>query len=145
MSEEQEEGSNSGKRHDKRDTTGQFTPESQPKPTERYQPTDSEYTKINSRLAKQLKLTDKLADYQTQYNPKELYKMLDFMADNSVLKGGTQQSTLPENQSIAHISPQPNKHELPGTQLKKPNLTKDGFSVSYKIDPKDFLQPKKNK
>ncbi len=145
MSEEQEEEGQSGKRHDKRDTTGQFTPESQPKPSERSQPTSSEYTKINSRLAKQLGLTDKLADYQTQYNPKELYKMLDFMADNSVIKSGTQSKTLPENQPIAPISPQPNKHELPGIQMKKPNLSKDGFSVSYQINPKDLLRPKKDK
>ena len=145
MSEEQEEEGQSGKRHEKRDGTGQYTPEIEPKHSERSQPTDSEYTKINSRLAKQLGLTDKLADYQTQYNPKELYKMLDFMADNSVLKSGTKQNALPENQPIAPISPQPNKYELPGTQMKKPNLTKDGFSVSYQLNPRDLLQPKKDK
>lgn len=145
MSEKQEDTSNSDKTKQPRDEKHRFARKTQTDSTERSQPTEAEYTKINSRLAKQLNLTDKLADYQTQYNPKELYKMLDFMADNSVLKSGTQQNALPENQPIAPISPQPAKYELPGVQLKKPNLSKDNFSVSFKINPKDLLQPKKNK
>ena len=106
-------------------------------------PREADYTKMNSFLAKQLGIEAKLADFQTQYEPEALFKQLSFMADNTERKGGTQSNTLPENQPIAPISPQPNKYELPGEQLKKPNLSKDGFSVSFKIDPKDLLQPKK--
>ena len=97
---------------------------------------------MNSYLAKQLGISNKLADFQTQYEPEALFKQLSFMADNTDLKGGTQSKPLPENQPIAPISPQPNKYELPGKQMKTPNLTKDGFSVSYTIDPKDLLKKK---
>ena len=126
-----------------RDGQGRFTTKIKTESTDTSQPKSSDYTKMNSFLAKQLGIEGKLADFQTQYEPEALFKQLSFMADNTERKGGTQQNALPENQPIAPISPQPNKYELPGTQLKKPNLSKDGFSVSFKIDPKDLLQPKK--
>ena len=146
MSEENADDSQKGKKHNKREATGQFAPKIEPKPPERSQPSDSEYTKINSRLAKQLNLTDKLADYQTQYNPRELYKMLDFMADNSGKSEGAQQKGqgLPPNEKAAPISPATEKYELPGIQIDKPNLSKQNFSVHYKIPFKDVLG-KKNK
>lgn len=143
MTEENADDSQKGKRHDKRDEGGQFAPKIEPKVSEGSQPKDSEYTKMNSRLAQQLGLTDKLADYQTKYNPRDLYSKLDFMADNSDKPKGTQQKGLPPNEQIAAISPQPNKFELPGIQLSKPNLTKENFSVHYKIPFKDLIQHKK--
>ncbi len=139
MSDDKADDGKKGRHHDERDDTGQYTPKIEPKPSERSQPSDSEYTKINSRLAKQLNLTDKLADYQTQYNPKELYKMLDFMADNSDGKAAAPPKGLPPNEKAAPISPATEKYELPGIQIDKPNLTKQNFSVHYKIPFKDVL------
>lgn len=145
MSEQNAEEDKTGEAPQPRDKQGRFDKKTQSDTTVQSQPTDSEYTKINSRLAKQLGISDKLADYQTQYNPKDLYKMLDFMADNTESKVGKQSNTLPENQPIAPISPQPNKYELPGTQLSKPNLTQENFAVHFKIEPKDLFQPKDKK
>ena len=139
MSEEQEHISNS---EQERDGQGRFKQKIKTDDTVINQPRESEYTKMNSYLAKQLGISNKLADFQTQYKPEALFKQLSFMADNTELKGGTQQNALPENQPIAPISPQPNKYELPGKQLKKPNLSKDNFSVSFQIDPKDLLKKK---
>ena len=154
MSEEQEEVSESGKlkrRETKtRTVKGGLKPGFNPQTEAIYKkeqdeliqksPREADYTKMNSFLAKQLGIQGKLADLQTQYEPQDLFKQLNFMIDNSVGSQG-----LPPNQPIAPISPQPNKYELPGTQLKKPNLSKDNFSVSFKINPKDLLQPKKTK
>jgi len=142
MSEEQEEVSDP---EQERDGQGRFKPKTKTESTDASQPRSSDYTKMNSYLAKQLGIEAKLADFQTQYEPEALFKQLSFMADNTESKGGTQQNALPENQPIAPISPQPNKYELPGVQLKKPNLSKDNFSVSFQIDPKDLLRPEKNK
>lgn len=126
-----------------RDKQGRFTP--QPKPDDKGQssPQSSDYTKMNSYLAKQLGLTGKLADYQTQYEPRVLFDKLSFMADNTDIKPGTESKPLPDNQPIAPITPEPQKYELPGVQLSKPNLTQENFSVHYKIDPRDLFQPKK--
>lgn len=142
MSDKNTDDSQAGKRHDKRDDTGQFTPKIEPKVSEGTQPTDSEYTKMNSRLAQQLGLTDKLADYQTKYNPRDLYSKLDFMADNSTKSEGTQPKVLPPNQKITPITPSTEKYELPGIQTSKPNLTKEGFAVHYKIPFKDLVGKK---
>jgi len=144
MSDENKDNNNTGKRHDKRDGTGQYSPEIEPKHSEQFQPTDSEYTKINSRLAKQLGLTDKLADYQTQYNPKELYKMLDFMADNSVVKGGTQSNILPPNQPFVPITPGADKITLPGKAIGTQRMGKeDKFGLHIAFDPVKLFTPKK--
>ena len=144
MSEENADKDKTGKHHDKRDATGQFAPKIEPKVPEGSQPTDSEYTKMNSRLAQQLGLTDKLADYQTKYNPRDLYSKLDFMADNSVKTEGTQpKGGLPPNLPIAQITPSTEKYELPGIQTSTPNLTKQNFSVHYKIPFKEIIGKKK--
>ena len=140
MSEEQEEVKIP---EQDRDGQGRFATKTKTDTTDRSQPKTSDYTKMNSHLAKQLGIEAKLADFQTQYEPEALFKQLSFMADNTERKEGIKPNTLPENQPIAPISPQPNKYELPGKQLKKPNLSKDGFSVSFQIDPKDLLRPKK--
>ena len=140
MSEEQEEVSDP---EQQRDGQGRFKQKTKTESTDESPPKSSDYTKMNSYLAKQLGISNKLADFQTQYEPEALFKQLSFMADNTELKGRTQQNALPENQPIAPISPQPAKYELPGTQLKKPNLSKDNFSVSFQINPKDLLHPKK--
>ena len=141
MSEEQEESDNS---EQERDGKGRFAPKTKTESTGGSQPRSSDYTKMNSILAKQLGISNKLADFQTQYEPEALFKQLSFMADNTESNGGTQHKTLSENQPIAPISPEPNKYELPGTQLKKPNLSKDNFSVSFQINPKDLIQKNKS-
>ena len=146
MTEENKDNNDTGKRHDKRNETGQFTPENEPKHSERFQPTSSEYTKINSRLAKQLGLTDKLADYQTQHNPKELYKMLDFMADNSVAKGVGQPNVLPPNQPFVPITPGADKFNLPGKAIGKQSMGKEGaFELHRAFDPRELFTPKEKK
>ena len=143
MSEQKADNGQSGEPEQPRDKQGRFGQKVKTDSTDRSQPITSDYTKMNSYLAKQLGIEAKLADFQTQYEPEALFKQLSFMADNTERKEGTKQNTLPENQPIAPISPQPNKYELPGEQMKKPNLSKDGFSVSFKIDPKNLIQPKK--
>jgi len=144
MSEENKDNKDAGKRHDKRDGTGQFSPEIEPKGSERSQPTSSEYTKINSRLAKQLGLTDKLADFQTKYNPYELYKMLDFMADNPVKVEGTQSQGLPPNQPFVQINPGTNKVDLPGKPIGTQRMGKgDKFGLHIAFDPVKLFTPKK--
>lgn len=145
MSEQPADDSQKGGAEQPRDNQGRFTTKSQSDSSEQSQPTSSDYTKMNSFLAKQLGLTDKLADFQTKYEPEALFRQLSFMAENTEGKGGTTQKTLPENQNIVPISPQPTKHELPGVQMHKPILTKDKFSVSFKMNPKDLIQPKDKK
>lgn len=141
MSEEQEESSIPDQ---DRDGKGRFSRKNQTESTEGSQPRSSDYTKMNSILTKQLGIEGKLADFQTQYEPEALFKQLSFMADNTESNGGASRKTLPENQPIAPISPEPNKYTLPGVQMKKPNLSKDNFSVSFKIDPKDLIRKNKN-
>ena len=152
MSEEIEEVSSSGKPKNEANKTRNpngtmkpgFNPQTEGLPISgqanqgQSQPKTSDYTKMNAMLAKNLGLQGKFADLTMEYTPEELFRQLSFMNDNTNRQGG-----LPENQPIAPISPQPNKYELPGEQLKKPNLSKDNFSVSFKINPKDLLQPKK--
>ena len=154
MSEEQEEVDNSGNLTEHETTTrtakGKLKPGFTPQTEAIYKkeleelkqssPKESDFMKMNSILCKQLGIQGKLVDLQEKYRPRELFNQLNFMIENSSNRQG-----LPENQPIAPISPQPNKYDLPGKQLKKPILSKDGFSVSFQLDPKDLLQPKKNK
>ncbi len=144
MPEENADNNQTGDPPQPRESSGRFTSKTKTEPTVQSQPTDSEYTKMNSRLAQQLGLTDKLADYQTKYNPRDLYSKLDFMADNSVKTEGTQpKGGLPPNQPIAQITPSTEKYELPGIQISTPNLTKQNFSVHYKIPFKEIIGKKK--
>lgn len=85
-----------------RDTQGRFAPKPNTEPTEQSQPRSSDYTKMNSFMAKQLGLTDKLADWQTQYTPQELFSKLEFMSTNIPAKDT---DNLPPNQKIAPTSP----------------------------------------
>lgn len=128
-----------------RDDKGKFTKQTKTDNSGSSGPKTSDYTKMNSYLAKQLGLADKLADFQTKFDPSELFNQLTFMADNSTntpasSNGG---SRLPPNQPIAPVSPPAPKFELPGTQLHKPDLSKENFSVSYEISPSDLIKPKK--
>ena len=87
-------------------------------------PSDSEYTKINSILAKQLGITDKLADYQTKHDPRELFKNLEFVVENTDNNGGSSSrgARLPPNEQIAPVSPQPSQIDLSGIKwIDKPN------------------------
>ena len=145
MSEQPAENGQSEEPEQPRDKQGRFGQKIKTDATDRSQPITSDYTKMNSYLAKQLGIEAKLADFQTQYEPEALFKQLSFMADNTERKEASKPNTLPENQPIAPISPQPNKPELPGIQLSKPNLTQENFSVHFKVDPKDLFQPKKDK
>lgn len=145
MSEQKADKDQADKTEQPRDPQGRFGTKTKTDLTVKTQPTTSDYTKMNSYLAKQLGIEAKLADFQTKYEPEALFKQLSFMADNTELKVGNKPNALPENQPIAPISPQPNKHELPGVQLSTPNLTQEHFSVHYKIDPRDLFQPKKDK
>ena len=125
-----------------REPSGQFTSKTKTDSTDKSQPQVSDYTKMNSFMAKQLGLTDKLADMQTKYEPQDLFKRLSFMNENTSItekeKGG-----LPPNEPAAPITPGTEKYDLPGTQMSKPNMTKEGFSVSYKIPFKDVVGKKK--
>lgn len=144
MPEENADDNQTGDPPQPREPSGRFGQKPKTEPMVQSQPTDSEYTKMNSRLAQQLGLTDKLADYQTKYNPRDLYSKLDFMADNSVKTEGTQpKGGLPPNQPIAQITPSTEKYELPGIQISTPNLTKQNFSVHYKIPFKEIIGKKK--
>jgi hypothetical protein len=125
-----------------RDPKGRFAPKTRSESHGQTQPSESEYTKLNSLLAKQLGITDKLADYQTKYDPRELFKMLEFMVDNSDQKPSAQ-GRLPPNEPIAPISPDQSKIELPGVKWnEKPNLTQNKFSASFRISPSDLLKSK---
>jgi hypothetical protein len=141
MSEEQDENTSS---EPPRDEKGRFAPKNQSESIGRSQPSDSDYTKMNSYLAKQLGLTDKLADFQTQYQPNQLFKQLSFMADNASPQGAAkgQPNSRPPNQQVAPISPPQPKHELPGKQIHKPNLDREEFSVSFQVDPRELFRQK---
>lgn len=142
MSEEQEENTTSGQ---PRDDKGRFAPKNESDMNGQSHPRSSDYTKMNSYLAKQLGLTDKLPDFQIQYQPDELFKQLSFMADHSdtsTAPQSQQKGQLPQNQKVAPISPPQPKQTLPGTQQFTPNLDKDEFSVSYSIDPNDIFSQK---
>ena len=143
MAEEQTESNTS---EPPRDDKGRFAPKNDSENSGQTFPNSSDYTKMNSYLAKQLGLTDKLADFQTQYQPNQLFKQLSFMADNMDTKPQQPQSKggqLPPNQQVAPVSPPQPKHKLPGTQKHKPVLDKDEFSVSFEVDPNELFSPKK--
>ena len=145
MSEENKDNKDTGKRHDKRDGTGQFTPEIEPKGSERSQPKSSDYTKMNSFMAKQLGLTDKLADLQTKYEPQELFKRLSFMSENKESQPPSVQSQgLPPNQPFVQINPGANKVNLPGMPIGTQRMGKeDKFGLHIAFDPVKLFTPKK--
>ena len=102
------------------------------------QPKSSDYTKMNSILIKQLKLTDKLADFQLKYSESELFDKLSFMADNTDLKAPTtQKSKLPPNEQVAPISPPAEKFKFPGKVIKD-----DASGIQISMNIKDLLKKK---
>lgn len=109
MSEENQDNPDPESPQQPRDPHGRFTQKSQPESTERSQPRDSDYVKMNSIIAKQLGLTDKLADWQTQYTPQELFSKLEFMSSN--LPAETT-GNLPSNKKIAPTSATSEKPKL---------------------------------
>jgi hypothetical protein len=144
--EEENQDQSEGQSELMRDKKGRFAPKSQSAPNGQSQPSDSEYTKINSILAKQLGITDRLADYQTKHDPRELFKMLEFMVENSDNHGRAAPNAngLPPNQPVVPVSPEPSQIDLPGIKWNdKPNLSKDHFSASFRIGPKDLFKSNK--
>lgn len=139
------EDDKTGEPEQPRDKKGRFGQKTQTDSSDETQPKTSDYTKMNSILAKQLGIEGKLADFQTQYEPEALFKQLSFMADNTDKKAGTPSSGLPDNKPIAPISPPQPKNELPGKQISTPNLTQEKFAVHFEIDPRTLFQPKKEK
>lgn len=103
MADQIEEKTPPAKHHDERGESGQFIPKTEPKPSDQSQPKLTDYVKMNSILAIQLGLTDKLADLQSRHTPTELFAQLSFMADN--LPSKTTEK-LPPNQPIAATSSQ---------------------------------------
>lgn len=144
MSEQTDDQGESGQ---PRDGKGRFAPKKQSDDNGRSQPRDSDYTKMNSLLAKQLNLTDKLADFQSKYDPSELFSQLSFMADNVSTQptNGSKKGGLPPNEKIAPISPPQPEVKLPGTQLHEPILDEQNFSVSFAMNPRDLINPNRNK
>lgn len=135
-----------GTQEQPRDGKGRFASKPHSEGTEQSHPAESEYTKINSILAKQLGITDKLADYQTKYNPRELFQRLEFMVENTDGKQSPQGNTLPPNQDFIPVSPEPSKIDLPGVIWnEKPNLSSQKFSASFRIKPADLLKQNRDK
>lgn len=144
MSEDNADDKKTGGTPQPREPSGKFAPKPKTDSTVQSQPADSDYTKMNSFMAKQLGLSDKIADLQTKYDPKDLFQRLTFMSENTANAEGTQpKGGLPPNQPIAPITPGAEKYELPGIQLSKPNLTKENFSVHYKIPFSEVVGKKK--
>ncbi|KKM67467.1 hypothetical protein LCGC14_0976130 [marine sediment metagenome] len=126
-----------------REPSGKFTSKTKPDSTVQSQPKESEYTKMNSFMAKQLGLSDKLADLQTKHDPKDLFQRLSFMSENtSTWEKESGKGGLPPNKPVAPITPGTEKFDLPGKQLSTPNLTKQNFSVHYKIPFKEIIGKK---
>lgn len=118
-----------------RDGKGRF------KPTDnngQKQPKSSDYTKMNSILIKQLKLTDKLADFQLKYSESDLFDKLSFMADNSDNVAVTTPKTkLPPNEQVAAISPPAERMDIPGKVIRN-----DATGIQVQMDIKDLLKKK---
>lgn len=100
MSEEKQE---TPKPEQPRDEKGHFSPKDKTESTDTSQPKTSDYTKMNSFMAMQLGLSDKIAEWQTQYTPPELFSKLEFMMSNIPSKTTDK---LPPNKPIAPVSSQ---------------------------------------
>ena len=142
MSEENEDNNEQGQ---PRDATGKFKLKPQTESNGQSQPKTSDYTKMNSFMAKQLGLTDKLADLQTKYEPQELFNRLSFMNENTStyeqqsVKGG-----LPPNEDFVRITPGADKHKLPGMPIGTQRMGKeDKFGLHIAFDPVKLFTPKK--
>lgn len=132
MTEEIEDNNNSEK---ERDDKGRF------KPLDRKgqnTPKSSDYTKMNSILAKQLNLSDKLADWQMKYSEVELFDKLQFMIDNTDNSTvDTPKTRLGENKPIAPISPPTERLDIPGKVIRN-----DAGGIQVSMNIKDLLKKK---
>lgn len=126
--------------------TGKFASK-ETAPTAPTQPTTNDYSKMNAILQKQTGLSaEKFVDYQSKMTPRELFDKLSFMADNvEPNRAAPKSTTLPPNQPIIPITPQPNAIEFPGTVIGKPNLDSDKFSLHLTMSPSELLKSDKKK
>lgn len=140
-----EENKEKQKTEQSRDEKGHFTPKTQTVDIGQSQPKMSDYTKMNSFMAKQLGLTDKLADLQTKYDPQDLFNRLSFMNENtSTWKQENKKGELPPNEDFVRITPGPDKFNLPGMPIGTQRMGKeDKFGLHIAFDPVKLFTPKK--
>lgn len=123
---------------------GRFTKKTQTEPQGQNNQKLPDYAFMNAFMAKQLGMSDKFADLSQKFSPEDLYGHLKFTAMTSDKQQGTpSKQGLPENQPIVPVSPPVPPLELPGTQIHKPNLSQEEFSVSFSVDPGDLIKPQK--
>ena len=139
MSEENKDNNEAGQG---RDEKGHFKPKTKTETSGQSQPKTSDYTKMNSFMAKQLGLTDKLADLQTKYDPQDLFNRLSFMNENREIKPPSQ--GLPPNETFVPITPGADKVKLPGRAIGTQRMGKeDKFGLHIAFDPVKLFTPKK--
>lgn len=124
-----------------RDDKGRFAPKTQTDKNGQTQTDSTDYPFMNAFMAEKLGLSDKFAELSQKFSPKELYGHLKFTAMTNEKQ--QKQQGLPDNEKVVPATPQAQKLQLPGTLLEKPNLTKDKFSVSFKMSPSELIKPKK--
>ena len=142
MSEEIKDKDKTGQ---ERDEKGKFKPKPQTEVRGQSQPTEGEYSKMNTILQKQTGMTaDKFVEYQRKFTPRELFNQLSFLADNVETPPSSQKQDLPPNQDFVPITPGTNKFNLPGKAIGKQMMGKeDKFGLHIAFDPKELFTPKK--
>lgn len=142
MSDENEE---SNEQEQERDGRGRFTPKIKTEPHGQSQPTEGEYSKMNTILQKQTGMSaEKFVEYQRKFTPRELFYQLNFLAENQVSPPSGQKQGLPPNQDFVPTSPGSEKVKLPGKSIGPQYMGKEGkFGLHIAFDPKDLLTPKK--
>ena len=109
-----------------RDKQGRFAQKTETEYTVITQPKSSDYTKMNSIIAKQIGLTDKLADLQTEFGPQELFAKLSFMMEYGGTVNPPPKPGLPPNKNI--VPPAPGSNERNDT-IKIDNFKQTGPHV----------------
>lgn len=140
-----EENNNGDDREQERDDKGRFTPQTQPAVHGQSQPTEGEYSKINTILQKQTGMSaEKFVEYQRKFNPRELFYQLSFLADNQETPPSSKKQGLPPNQDFVPTSPGFEKAKLPGKAIGTQKMGKeDKFGLHLAFDPRELFTPKK--
>lgn len=142
-----DENQDSNDREQQRNEKGQFTPKTQTDTHGQSQPTEGEYSKMNTILQKQTGMSaEKFVEYQRKLTPRELFDKLNFLADNQGAPPSGKKQGLPPNADFVPTSPGSDKFKLPGKSIGTQRMGKEEkFGLHRAFDPRELFTPKKKK
>lgn len=142
-----EENKDNNDQEQERDGKGRFSQKTRTVDHGQSQPTEGEYSKMNTILQKQTGMSaEKFVEYQRKLTPRELFNQLNFLADNQEAPPSSGKQGLPPNQDFVPTSPGSEKLNLPGKAIGMQSMGKEGkFELHRAFDPRELFTPKKEK